>query len=504
MQSRAVALVKRARYGVACVTDAAEATPPPPGRRDRVTAAWVGLVAAVVYVALGQTTLHHNDGHRILELLGTGELDFGRHHLATPVMYGFHQLVGAPLGLLPFRSVTLLNGLSSAAAVALLYSSARELGLTRAASLAAASLFGLCFPVLFFATLVEFHGVFLPWITLSFWFACRWRRTARIGWALAMAAVAGFATQLHSMGIFASGLFAAWFWAARPDVSRSRRLAQAAAALAVHAVVFLAGTALWRSLGWSVGSALEALPRGAALVRALAEAAPRTAWRELLLPFAPLPLFAAWALTRPAYRAQAIALWLASLPYLALSALILGVSEHGAYLATLAAPMSVLAAQVVGPRALASVALAMLAVNGARTWRHDTEGGRYVAFVAGLHAVAEDDRCVLLYCEDPIPGPDEHVDELAALRVLDDPTECKNIGELMAGLETSAAAQMVAMAMALPALYPGARLLMGEATRQTLAERYPSGGRLLAALEQVYRFEPRRRGGFEGIELIPR
>ena len=500
MQSRAVALVKVARYPSDCVMHAPEE--PPPRRfdsRDRLVAVVTGLVAAAVYVALGQTTLHHNDGHRILKLIGTGELDFGRHHLATPVMYAFHRV--EPLGLLPFRSVTLLNGLSSAAAVALLYSGARTLGQSRPSSLGAAALFAGCYPVMFFATLVEFHGVFLPWVTLSFWLACRWLRSARVGWALATGALAGFATQLHSMGIFASGLFAAWFWAARPDVPARRRLAQGAAALAVHASVFLAGTALWRSLGWSVGSALDALPRGYELLVALAETMPRTAWRELLLPFAPLPLFAVWALTRPKHRATAVALWLSCLPYLALSGLILGVSEHGAYLAAIAAPMAVLAAQVSRPRLLAAAAVVTISINSALTWAHDTEGARYRTFIDGLHVIAGEDRCVLLYCEDPVPGPDAYVDELAALRVLAYATESMRLGQIAAMSEGSAPGQIAAMASALPALHPGARLLMGRATCQTLADRYPSGPQLLAALERVYRFQPRQQGGFDGFEL---
>lgn len=507
MQSRAVALVKLARYLGRRSMYASEDPRSPSGRSrgsDRLVAVLTGLVAAAVYVALGQTTLHHNDGHRILELIGTGELDFGRHHLATPVMYAFHQVVGAPLGLPPFQSVTLLNGVSSAVAVGLFYSGVRALGVSTPAALGAAALFGGCFPVLFFATLVEFHGVFLPWATLSFWLACHWQRRARLGWAVAMGAVAGVATQLHSMGIFASGLFAAWFWTARPDVPARRRLAQSAAAIAAHAAVFLAGTAIWKSLGWSVGSALDALPRGAALIAAIFEAMPRTAWRELLLPFAPLPLFAAWALTKPAHRAQAAALGLACLPYLALSGLILGVSEHGAYLATVAAPMAALAAQVVGPRVLAGAALVTILVNAGLTWAHDTEGPRYRAFVAGLREVAGADRCLLLYLEDPVPGPDQYVDELAALRVLDEPTACQNIGELFAELQARPAAEIAAMAKALPALYGNPRLLMGKATHQTLTDRYPSGPKLLAALEQGFRFEPLGRGGFAGFELLPR
>ena len=170
----------------------------------------------------------------------------------------------------------------------------------------------------------------------------------------------------------------------------------------------------------------------------------------------------------------------------------------------MAAPLAVLAAQVAGPRLLAAAAVVMLSVTGAQTFAHDTEGPRYRAFVEGLRVVAGDDRCVLLYCEDPVPGPDEHVDELAALRVLDDPTESKNIGALMAEIEVSGPVQIAGMTRALPALYPGARLLMGAATRQTLGSRYPKGPALLAALEEVFEFELRQADGFVGFELTPR
>ena len=475
---------------------------PANGCGDGRIAALVGLLAALVYTALGQTTLHHNDGHRILELLAKGELDFGRHHLATPLMYAFHEVLGAPLGLQPHRSVTLLNALSSGVAVALLFSGGRLLALSRARAGAAATLFGACYPVLFFATLVEFHGVFLPWVTASFWLACRWIRRDGFGVALAVGATAGVATQVHSMGVFASGLFALWFWASRPDLTRSRRAAQGLAAIATHALVFLAFTAFWQSLGWSVGSALGALPTGAELFGRLMSGIAITAWRELLLPFLPLPLFAAWSLTQASERPVAIALFAGCAPYLALSTLILGVSEHGAYLAAVAAPMSLLAARTAPLRLVAAAAVLTATVTAGLTWNHDSEGARYRGFVTGLEQLVGEGRMLLLYCEDPVPGPDAHVDELAAVRIFSPTTESMRLESLAAQPTELVADQIVAMAGALPALQAGARLVMGKATVAALRTRYQSGPLLLSALEQVYRREPRRLAGFDGFELL--
>jgi len=474
---------------------------------DRAMAALVTFVAALIYVGLGQTTLHHNDGHRILELLQTGEMDFGRHHLSVPVMHAFHRWIGEPLGMLPHRSVTMLNGINSALAVGLVFLSSRVAQLTRRQALVAATLFGGCFPVLFFATLVEFHGVFLPSVTFAFWLACVWMRRGGYRWALAMGAVAGIATQLHSMGIFASGLFSLCHWAARPDRAVWRKLTESLAAVAAHAALFIAGTALWQSLGWSVGSALDALdalPRGMELVKALAELMPKTAWREFLLPFTPLSLITLWALTKRPGRAAAAALLLGSLPYIALSALILGVSEHGAYLATLTAPMALLAARMLPLRTLTLIALGTLAFNAAFAWRHDSEGERYKSFIAGLKQVGGEDRCLLLYCEDPVPGPDTFVDELAAVRVFAPTTASIRLEEFAAAPKSQVQGQVEAMTKAMPSIYLGVRLLMGEASRECLRDDYQSGPLMLTALEQVYRFVPRKRLGFEGFELIAR
>ena len=142
---------------------------------------------------------------------------------------------------------------------------------------------------------------------------------------------------------------------------------------------------------------------------ALIDRVPLTLWREFALPLCPLSLITFWALTRTEGRAAAVAVLLACAPYIALSALILGVSEHGAYLAALAAPMSLLAARVVPPKALIAITAAAWTCSAWLTWSHDTEGARYRDFAAGFQRLAGADPALLLYCEDPIPGADAHV-----------------------------------------------------------------------------------------------
>ena len=472
--------------------------------RDWRTAAVAAVAAGLLYLALGQTTLYHNDGHRILELLASGEMDFGRHHLSLPVMSTFHHWVGAPLGFPAHRSVTTLNGLNSAIAVGLVFVCARVLLFSRREAIAACLLFAGTFPVLFFATIVEFHGVFLPWVTLILLLACCWIRRGGFAWPVAMGALAGFATQLHSMGIFSSTLCILLHWAARPDRPVQRRLAESAAGIATHAVVFLIGTEVWRRLGWSVGSALDALPRGFDLLKAIANTMPLTAWRELLRPFAPLSLITACALFHPKVRRSAAALWIASLPYLALSGLILGISEHGAYLAALAAPMSLLAVRACSLTFATRIAALTLCINVVIAWTYDTEAERYERFVAGLERAAGGEPVMVLYCEDPIPGVDPFVDELAAIRIHAPTTPSMRL-ESYASLPVDQVSILAgAMAAELAASESGSRLFMGQASYDCLRTQYESGPVTLDGLKMVFRFEEIDIDGFKGFALEPR
>ena len=105
----------------------------------------------------------------------------------------------------------------------------------------------------------------------------------------------------------------------------------------------------------------------------------------------------------------------------------------------------------------AAAAVAALLCNLSLTWRHDTEGARYRGFVAGLEQVVGPQRSLLLYCEDPVPGPDAHVDGLAAVRVFAPETESWRLGELAAAPPERVRQQLADMAAALPTLTQGAR-----------------------------------------------
>ena len=468
---------------------------------DYSTAVIVCVVAATVFLLFGQTTLYHNDGHRILTLLSSGDLDFGRHHAAMPVFHLFHRFVGEPLGLPPYRSVTVLGAISTAVATAGVYLSVRSLGYRTRASLVSAGLFAVQFPVFFFATVVEFHALFVSTAVVVYWLACRWQRAGGGGLALLFGVGAGLSTQLHSTGLFLTILFGAWTLASSHGRPLARTLLELVAAMAAHLATVTAFAFYWRALGWQVGGALHSTVRGFDLIPYALPRLPTAAWTEFFRPFAPLSLLPVVALFRSDFRRAGASLLIASVPYLALSAIILGVSEHGAYLVPFAALLSLLAVQMLSLRIAVAMMIVTGIVNGTITWYRDSEAEHYRAFLDGVHQIAGSDPVLILYCEDPVPGIPQPVDELAALCVFEPTMPYLRIEQLAReaeGLHDRA----LPMAAALRAIYPDSRLLMGAGSHTRLRERYPNGPLLLQALKQVYRFIPLHVAGFDGYELL--
>lgn len=471
---------------------------------DLRTTAAIAVAAALLYAVLGQTTLYHNDGHRLLELLHRGDLNFGRHFLALPGMTLFHETIGTWGGLPPFRSLTLLSALGSGTATAITWAMAREFGASRAGATAAAALFGAVFPVLFFATIVEFHGLFLPFALATLWCGGRWART-RSPWAAAAAGVlAAVAMQLHATGALLPVTTAAMFWAETRLAPRRQRLRQIALLGITFTVLAGAFVWFWAALGWLTGSPLSAERRGWQLVLHGVSSLPRWTWSEWLLPFLPLSPLPLAALARRDLRASGLAILGPAGCYLALAATVLGIPEHGAYLAPLAAPLALLAVRMFGTRMALAAAAATALVNVGCVLVTDVEGARYRALAAGISSLAATDRVVVLYCEPKYGSDDEHVDELAAVRLFRPDTEVFQLQELAAREPAQLTPDPKVMAAAWRAIHAERRVLMTHGSLQRLRRWYPSGALLVAAFESVYELRPLRTADFDGFELVAR
>jgi hypothetical protein len=471
---------------------------------DAKTACWLAAAAALSFGLLGQTTLYHNDGHRLLELLHRGELDFGRHYLSLPTMVWFDRLVGGPLGLSPQRSVTWLNALCSGAAVGLTFVAARRLGEPRRRALLAAGLFAGTFPVFFFATLVEFHGIYLAFAIASFLLAARWAAAPGFRAAVWTGAMAGLATQWHASGILLVPSWALWFWGERRDLPAVRRALQIVVAGAAYLAVFLPFQQLWQSVGWAESIRISRAPFGLAMLQHLAARLPVVFWTDWIRPFLPMSLLLFWAVLRGRQRFLALAVLTAAVAYSVLGAIVLGVSELGVYAAPLAAPLAILAVRVLPTRFAAVVIVGLLLFGTAAVLRHDSEGARYRDFVRGLAVLRADADVVVLFCEHPAGRIDERLDELAAIRVFAPDTAVFVLTELAAREPAELEPSIGPMVAAWGQLHRGRRVLLGRGSRDRLAQEYASGQLLLDALAGAYDFVPRLVDGFDGFELVPR
>jgi len=470
------------------------------GARD----SWlVFALCAALYLALRQHSFYKTDGLTLVHFASAGSWwGSGHHALYLPLLRLAHALLG-PLGVSVYESALALSALGGACGVACAHAGFRRLGLERAQALTASALVATTPAIVFFATVVEYHGAYFALAGLAFWCMARCHERPSAARALLLGAVCQLGAQVHSSGNLLPGLLLAWFVALGGDTREQlrRRLRLAALAALAHVALLPLFGALWSSLGGgaSARSQIEFLlvdPAG------LAEL-PRMLLNEALLPFLPMSVACWLAFRRKQLRLELAALLVGLVPYAVLS-LALGIGrpdfvERGAYwlpLAFLAARLCVAALPLRACHALALVALA-LAVLGvkrhddprparefARTWRAIQGEREGVLLLAGF----EDHARAL------IGLPEQRSFELDLAAQLPPPELARRRAELDAALDAYAAG--------------GRPLYLTVGARDFL--RMPglaSGAALLAHLEQRYELREVRAPGSErvaGYELAPR
>lgn len=320
------------------------------------TVVLAGLVLALV-VGLRQNAIHGLDAQHLIGMVRDhGDLNYS-HPLYLPLMHGWHALL-APLGFTPFESLRLASGVGVVVSAIALHRASLALGLPRAPALVATALACSVPAVVFFATVVELHGVFLAPAGVAFWLwasastatdpRTRTRRFAALGVATAVAS-----------GVHTSGHFLLWLLPAMTAGFSGRRppWRSFALTLGVHALVSMLLTLLLRTPGAGGGAGL-----GEALADAFAYWAPRVPWaphevagllwREWIFPFLPLSVATCAALALRAQRRFALLLLVGIAPLLGLSWLLLHreLYERGAYLLPFAWPGALLVAGWWRPR----------------------------------------------------------------------------------------------------------------------------------------------------------
>jgi hypothetical protein len=378
------------------------ASPVQGGRAD--AARWfdgplVALGALFLYGGLAQRTFYKVDGQVLLDRILRGGVHHEYHTFYLPLVRWTAQVL-APHGVSLYTASVAVSAAGMALGVLLFHRATAGLGMSRGATLLAALGFALSPGIVFFATISEVHGAFMPFAALAalamvrFSRTERWRDAGLAGAALALAYLA------HPSGAVMGAVLPVTWWLRRTRGGREpasidwRRFLPRAT---LAALVLLAGVAvlpaLWRRLvgglvdsefavrlwlSYGSGRFLDA----AATCRMLA--------LEWLLPGLPWSVAALGALLHPRLRGGALLLLAAVLPYALASQIMLeGYTERGAYvLPALWSTACVAAALLVGrmPLALGTVALsAALAVAQVKV--HD-EPDRARGFAAGAREVA--------------------------------------------------------------------------------------------------------------------
>jgi hypothetical protein len=356
----------------------------------------VGLLAAVLYIALRQPCLYGPDGVWILAHARVGNLRHPHHFAYLPLLAAAKAAL-APFGIgMPVIAAS-LSAVTMAAAVALAHRATAVLGEPRARAALVAAGVAFAPAVLFFATTVELHGPFMAFAGLAYLATAHSVRRPTLGGAACVGLATGAACAAHATGqLLPLSLWTFMVALARPGLRRA--LALGATLAAVHVAVASLIPLVAQALAFPVSSAKQ----WSHLTHFLAEYLPRpwlllnTAWRDWLWPFAPLSFVALLALVPRGSRAASLALHAGLVPYLAVTMVLMGEgTERGAYMLPLAWPLAVVAMRFVPPLGGAALAAASLVLALVQVAAHDHSAANR-AFARGFLAVNGDGPAYLI------------------------------------------------------------------------------------------------------------
>ncbi len=332
----------------------AERAPEPPSL-TRLQVLAVALLALLAYVLLGQRTFYREDGYQLIHhMLGKGQLYHDVHPLYLPILDLATRLL-AWTGQTAHGMGTLLSAFSVAGAIFFLGLMARRSLRGRTRQLLFLAFVAACPAVSFFATVVEFHGLFFFFVGLSFCFAEGVIQAGSHRKAIGMALLLGLATSLgtaaHATGQLLLPLFWGWVIARRSSWDRWPPLLLFSA---THLLLYFGGLALLLHL-LDIGGQSQAAGSIGHLDRWLRQGLgtavtrfPGQFWWEIVYPFLPLSLLPLVLVLPGERRArpsplQLLAAFAMFLPYLLLVVLTLAdehsgeaIWERGAYLLPLA------------------------------------------------------------------------------------------------------------------------------------------------------------------------
>ena len=480
-------------------------------KRCRVDVLAIFSVSLVLYLLLGQETLYRNDGHNILERLNAGVVFSDRHPLALPIMrlacWVLDLIHTMPL----HRALTIVSAIGTATGVALTYLAALTLGIDRRRSILTAALVGSTFPVMLFATLVEYHGLFFAFSQLAFLCCCRWILKPGWKWTVLVALSAQLTTFVHSSGAFLSLLLGCWFVAStHKNLSWKRSCGHAFAVIAIHIAILLLSVPILGAFGLWGGTLLTTDYRGFGMVIGVLEnldTLPQILWSEFVLPFSPSILLFALLASQKKHRSLVLLMLVAAAPYIAIAVLMLKDTEHGAYLIPLSAPIAIALVRSYRPVLLYGVVVLCLGVTTAFILDRDVLGPEYRRFAKGVlaasdHAKAGDKAlpCVLTV-EIGRLDMEQTLDERAAILVANPNISFERLTDVALRADDWIALRPGDARVFLRQRHPGQELMLSKQMEDYMLTArkpydssliYPNGKATIERLRRDFEFEPRK------------
>ncbi len=475
--------------------------------------------ALAVYILLAQGSFYKVDGQALLYLSHLGVTQHGYHTFYLPLLQ-LLKSVCMPRGMSLFDTATLLSALGTFVGVWLVHCATRRLGLDRFGTNVVTALFALCPGVMFFATVVEVHGAFLPFAGLAMLAMAHAARSPRWWNAVLLGLALGLAYLSHPTGALMLCLVPVVQAVAGRESGSTLPWRRRASVVAIAAAGLIAVLAIAPRLLRSQGAAVD-VGTAASIVGAFSAHGlsightPVVLFEEWFVPFlmasAIVPLALIWREGRTA------TLWLLAgiAPYVFGAQLMLNdYSERGAYLLPVAWPTALVALTVIRQwRALVLPALALTAtVAVVQIERHD-HPDRPRLYAAGLREVAGGAHFQLLA---------GHELDMEAWLIGFDDEPVLYIGQFADQDPASVGAMLKLLDQGIEEQrHRGRATFMSDLGLQSLREaaargQWPLshdpelwvGGRSAAAilehLEKCYEFVPVKAKGFEGVRLVPR
>lgn len=449
------------------------------------------VCAFVAYTLLAGDALYAEDGFFILASLEARSCTRNLHEAFLPQLIAFGDLLSW-LALPPHRVATLFSACGAALGVTLTHRAlcVLEPG-DRAAARRATALVVTAPAVVFFATVVEYHGFFFAYAQLALLCAAHLARAPGVKWAVGLGVAIAAATLVHSSGMFLPAVLLPLVLVEARSVAPTRRVALCGVAAVVSGVGAFGGRAALQAIFVPRPLALPGLDAALAGLPYV----PHALLTEWLLPFAPVALGALLALRRAATRGLALWLWAAALVYAlaASGALYDALWERGAYLLPLVGPAALLSVRSL-QRAWVWV---LVALGGAaaivQVRVHASAAAAYPTFVQGVQEATAPAAPVALVLAQP---------ERAAIAVLRPAWRAVDLRNVLVQDGAMVDATLAAVGAWLPALLPeGHRLLISDASLAELRAAGDHGVRLAAAILARCDARPVTSAGFRGLLL---